>query len=212
MQCKQCGTEMPPEAVFCQQCGARLGEAPAGEAAQPTPKEQFQAAAASRTVTALPEEDVWSGSYSSRAMFGPWVGCCVLSIALLIVAIWLGHAWAWWVALGVILAAWIWSGLVLLSRRLGVQYRLTTQRFFHETGLIRHVIDRIEVIDIDDVTCVQGIVERMLGLGTIRITSSDATHPQLTITGIEDALNVAGKIDEVRRAERMRRGLHIEQI
>ncbi len=211
MQCKQCGTETVPDAVFCHQCGARLNEEATGQGAASTPKEQFQAAAA-RSGAEEPEQEIWSGTYSTRAMFGPWVACGLLTLLALIVAIMIGQAWGWWLAVLAILAAWLWSAVALLRRRLGIQYRLTTQRFFHETGVVRHVIDRIEVIDIDDVTCEQGIIERVLGLGTIRITSSDRTHPQLIISGIEDAQGVAGKIDEVRRAERKRRGLHIEQI
>jgi len=72
--------------------------------------------------------------------------------------------------------------------------------------------DRIEVIDIDDVTYRQGIVERALGVGTILLESSDRTHPTLILSGIDDVQRVAGLIDDVRRKERRRRGIHIEQI
>jgi hypothetical protein len=74
------------------------------------------------------------------------------------------------------------------------------------------VTDRIEVIDVDDVSCEQGIVERMLGVGTIRIQSSDRTHPELSLLGIENVRQVAELIDDTRRKERQRRGLHIEAV
>jgi hypothetical protein len=74
------------------------------------------------------------------------------------------------------------------------------------------VTDRIEVIDIDDVTYEQGLVQRMLGVGTIRIASSDRTHPELVLSGIDGVQQVADTIDDIRRKERRKRGLHIESI
>jgi hypothetical protein len=68
------------------------------------------------------------------------------------------------------------------------------------------------VIDIDDVTVRQGPIERMLGVGTISIRSSDTTDPQLDLPGIEDAKHVADLIDGTRRAERQRRGMFMENV
>ena len=82
----------------------------------------------------------------------------------------------------------------------------------HKRGILRRVTDRIELIDIDDVTFAQGIVERMLGVGTITVTSSDRTHPKFDMPGIDSVNKIAGEIDDLRRDERRRRGLHIESI
>ena len=101
---------------------------------------------------------------------------------------------------------------MLAYRRLSVKYRLTNQRLFHEAGILRRVTDRIEIIDVDDVTVEQGIVERMLGVGTIRVTSSDRTSPELHMPGIDHVKEVADTIDQARRAERQRRGLFIESV
>ena len=72
--------------------------------------------------------------------------------------------------------------------------------------------DRIETIDMDDIAFVQGPVERVLGIGSIKVTSSDRTHPELHLIGIENVQHVAEMIDNARRAERLRRGIHIESI
>jgi membrane protein YdbS with pleckstrin-like domain len=79
-------------------------------------------------------------------------------------------------------------------------------------GLLWRQTDRIEVIDIDDVAFTQGPVERVFGLGTVRITSSDQSHPELSLPGIENVQIVAGLIDDARRNERRRRGLYIESV
>ena len=47
-------------------------------------------------------------------------------------------------------------------------------------------------------------------MGTIKIMSSDCTHPELFLEGIDRVAHVAGLIDEARRAERLRRGLFID--
>jgi hypothetical protein len=52
----------------------------------------------------------------------------------------------------------------------------------------------------------------MLGVGTVRITSSDRSTPEFVLVGIEDVRKVAVLIDEARRNERRKRGVHIESI
>jgi membrane protein YdbS with pleckstrin-like domain len=157
------------------------------------------------------EEDLWSGTYSPKAMVGPAVGLAILTVIALIVGSLVPPFG--WIAAGIVaLVLWGALGLVILYRRLSVRYRLTTYRFFHETGLLARTRNRIEVIDINDVTLQQGIIERMFNVGTIHIQSSDVTHPDVFLPGIEDVGHVTDLIDNTRRAERQRRGLFMENI
>lgn len=96
--------------------------------------------------------------------------------------------------------------------RFSTKYLLTPQYLSHQTGLLWQVTNRIETIDIDDVAYEQGPIERLMGVGTIRVLSSDQSHPELLLPGIEHVRQVADTIDDFRRAERERRGLHIESI
>jgi phage terminase Nu1 subunit (DNA packaging protein) len=114
----------------------------------------------------------------------------------------------------VVVAVAVWGALFLLLtyRKLLNFYQLTNQRFIHKEGILRQVSDRIEVIDMDDVTYEQTIIDRMLSVGTIRIASSDRSHPLLCLRGIDDVHRIADLIDDVRRKERRKRGLHIETI
>jgi len=111
-----------------------------------------------------------------------------------------------------VLALWLIVGTVYAYRRLGVSYELTTQRFIHQTGILSRRTDRIEVIDIDDVTSSQGPIERIFGVGGIMLESSDRSHPTLNLRGIANVKEISGLIDDVRRQERRRRSLHIEAI
>jgi uncharacterized membrane protein YdbT with pleckstrin-like domain len=116
----------------------------------------------------------------------------------------------WWIVLGVLALCWIYGIVGFIYRRLSMHYELTTQRFIHSRGILIRTVDRIDVIDIDDVSYVQGIIQRILGVGTIQLQSSDRSHRQLTLAGIDQVQRVSGMIDDVRRKERRRRSLHLD--
>lgn len=210
MNCPQCQTPAVAEAVFCHHCGRALGDI-AGDLSA---KQRFAAALARGGDDGDPPEQLlWQGRFSPRAMFGAWAGAAVLSLAVVIGAAAAGADGAGWLA-GLTLLAVVWLGLLglMFYRQLNVHYYLTSQRVLHERGLLWREIDRIEAIDIDDVAFLQGPIERMFGVGKIRLRSSDVTTPEFEMLGIDDVRNVATMIDEVRRQERRRRGLHIEAI
>jgi uncharacterized membrane protein YdbT with pleckstrin-like domain len=144
-------------------------------------------------------------------MVGPAVGLAILTMIALAAALFAGPPGLAVAGIAAFIA-WAALGLVLLYRRMSVRYRLTTFRFFHETGILSRNRNRIEVIDINDVTLAQGLIERMFQVGTIHIQSSDVTHPNLYLPGIENVAAVTDLIDNTRRAERQRRGLFMENI
>ena len=180
-----------------------------------TSKEQFLAAAAQRVAATAPasaERSLWRGGYSAKAMYGTWLLSAIVTVGALVALTMFGDRHpAIWPAGGAALAAW-WAIAIggYIYRRMSVSYELTSQRFIHERGILVRRTDRIEVLDIDDVSFTQGIVQRMLGVGTITLTSSDRTHPELRLNGIDQVNTISNMIDDVRRDERRRRSLHIE--
>ncbi len=161
-----------------------------------------------------PEQTLWSGNYSSKAMFGAWVMAAVVSVfvpvALMMVAT--GDQNVWLVAIVVIVGLWVWLTGLALYRKFSYQYWVTTQRLKHRSGILFRESNRLEMIDIDDVSYIQGPIQAMLGVGDIRIRSSDSSHPELDLLGIANVQQVADLIDDARRQERRKRGLHIEAI
>ncbi len=185
------------------------------ESVPASPGDRFREAARARQgEDEDPETRVWKGGFSSRAMFGNWLLAGVVTVVLLVAVIALDarnvYLWLGWLAISALL--WGGFGCLLAYRRLTCKYELTTQRFIHESGLLKRVTDRIEVIDIDDVSFEQQVIERVVGVGTIKVLSSDRSHPVLVMRGIEKVKEVASLIDDLRRKERRRRGLHIESI
>lgn len=157
------------------------------------------------------EEHLWEGGYSGKAMIGSWALAAVLSVALIGGGVFFGPP-GWMIGGGAAVLLWLFFAGQLVVRKLSVHYELTTQRFIHKAGILSRRTDRIELIDVDDVTFVQGIIQRIVNVGSIKIVSSDRTHPELTLRGIDDVENVSNMIDDARRRERRRRGLHIETI
>lgn len=187
---------------------------PAAEAGRETAGDRFREAAQARQGDDEAEAEVWRGGFSSKAMIGQWLSAAVATVVMLIAVLVFSPASAYMWGFWALASACAWGGVACLLAyyKMSRKYQLTTQRFIHESGLLKRVTDRIEVIDIDDVSVVQGLLERMVGVGTIKLVSSDRSHPVLTLPGIENVKDVAAQIDDLRRKERRRRGLHIESI
>ncbi|MFO0906294.1 MAG: PH domain-containing protein [Pirellulales bacterium] len=215
MKCTACGAEFADDASFCPKCGTPVNGGAAqvgGDSAGGPGNGSLQRGDRSGRADE-PEEKLWQGGFSGKAMIGTWIGCVIATLALSVVAFALVPTGIGSVIVAtVICLLWVYAFGYFFYRRLGIEYELTNQRFIHKSGILVRTTDRIEVIDIDDVTYKQGIIERGLGVGTILLESSDRTHPTLVLAGIDDVQRVAGLIDDVRRKERRRRGIHIEQI
>lgn len=164
------------------------------------------------------EDEIWQGGYSGKDMAAAWViggavtlagaAVCVLLGVLTTVAaapVWIGFA---------IVATIFWISLLgtLIVRKLSIDYRLTTQRLIRKTGLLSRKTGRVEVIDIDDVSIEQNLLQRLFNVGRIKVHSSDVTDPELLMLGIENPSHVADLIDKARRDERVKRGVHIERV
>ena len=183
-------------------------------ATSPSATEQFVKNANQKRAAATQDEteqSLWKGGYSATAMVGTWLGVLLASIGLIVVSV-MYQMPTLPISGAIIAAMWVIVGCIFAYRRLGFHYELTTQRFIHQVGVLSRKTDRIEVIDIDDVSFFQGPVQRILGIGKIDITGSDRTHPHLVMHGIADVKNVAGMIDDIRRKERKRRSLHIQSM
>ncbi|MGD9719686.1 MAG: PH domain-containing protein [Pirellulales bacterium] len=156
------------------------------------------------------EEILWEGSYSPKAMIGTAVLCAVATIILLVVALaYVEGIWRTLLLIAIVLL-WVLAATRLAARRLGISYKLTNQMFYHRRGLLTRVTDRIELIEVHDVIYEQGLFDRLVNVGRIKIASNDRTHPLFYLQGVEDVEKVAQSIDKARRGEQVRRGRRIE--
>jgi len=198
MQCKNCGANVPDGSAYCNRCGAdvstgaRPAAAPAAPAAPPSTGPQ-------------PEQHVWSGRYSLKAMGGWILLLALLGIIFLYIYIFklrLGEYYNTkyptifgWVFLVVFLALTLWLLVVGVKRKFHARYRLSTQRLFVERGLISRDVDEVELIRVDDVSVYQNLIQRIFNVGDVKVMApTDADSPTMTIEGIPDPVEVKEKI------------------
>lgn len=119
-------------------------------------------------------------------------------------------AYAGLIVMGVLLLVVVVGLLILLSVLIkwkSTRYKLTDQRLFIRSGLISRKLEEIQLYRVKDVTFRQGILDRMLGIGSITVISADATAPSATLIGIENPEQFKEEIRSAYRNARQREGV-----
>lgn len=125
------------------------------------------------------ENPVWQGRPSQWTNFW-WFVACLLVIPIPV-------------------AVWKWLTIRCTT------YSLTTQRFRIAQGVLNRTFDDLELYRVKDITVEQPLVQRVLGLGTIRMVTSDATTPELRLSAIPTPVEVHERMRmEVERCRRER--------
>ncbi len=79
---------------------------------------------------------------------------------------------------------WFAGSLVKIS---SLRYRITQRLIEREQGVFRRQTDSLDLARVKDVQLQQSFLERMLGLGTIVLFSTDTTDPVLTLSALPQA-------------------------
>ena len=124
---------------------------------------------------------------------------------------WTGHPSQWqnlgWflaclLVLPIPVALWTW-----LETRHTV-YTLTDQRLKFTRGVLTRTTEDLELYRVRDTRFEQGFFERVLGLGRIRLFTTDETSPEIVLPYIADAESVRerirGLVEARRDAKRVR--------
>lgn len=104
-----------------------------------------------------------------RLYMGKWPAGIIILIAL---------------AIGVVL--WIIPAMITKT----IRYRISNYRIDFERGLISKDINTLELWHVEDLALHQSIIDRLLGIGTIRIMSRDDTMPDLRMRGVPNARKI----------------------
>lgn len=85
------------------------------------------------------------------------------------------------------------------------QWTVTNQRLRMSTGVLNKKFDDLELYRVKDITVEQPFIQRLVGLGTIKLITSDATTPELRLSAIPEPRAVQDTLRaEVERARRER--------
>ncbi len=88
------------------------------------------------------------------------------------------------------------------------RYSLSEDRLFVETGLLNLKEEEILLYRIRDITLTRSLGQRLLGVGTVIISSSDTTTPQIRLVNILQPREVkellGEKVEEAKNRRRIR--------
>jgi len=116
------------------------------------------------------------------------------------------YSWPKWAPL-VPLAPGLLLLLLVWIQRFSHGYRLTNQRLFIRDGWLAKNVNELELYRVEDVRVDQGILQRLLGYGTITVLAADVTTPQVRLIGISKPMAIKEMIRTQYRAARKREGV-----
>lgn len=158
------------------------------------------------------ERDLWAGRSSWRAIFPTLLVWSIVTVVAMI-AIWASTRNSSFVFATIVAALTV--ALLLFVREAfrvwGTSYRLTTQRLFVKRGILSQTLDQTELLRVDDVKIRQSLLQRLMGIGTVEIMSSDRSDKLITVDDLDQPELVA---EHVRRNTRVlqKRAVFMEQI
>ena len=90
-------------------------------------------------------------------------------------------------------------------RSLLIRYQLSNERLIVEHGFIGRRTEEIDLYRVNDVGVEQNVLERIVGIGDVRIETTDATSPTHQLLNVPDPDRVKDLIRAAARSERQRR-------
>lgn len=187
ISCPDCGRDVSTLATACPHCGR---PSPAGTTPITTPAQMPRQ-----------EETLWKGTPSTLLLAGYVIGI----VLVLIVIPGLAHFFAstmpdperaanmvafGWIAGAGIAAILLIAFLVAWIRLRSTQYTVTNQRVLIERGVFSKTVDEIDLRYVDDSSFTQSLLDRILGIGSVTLVSSDATTPHYVLRSIRDPRGV----------------------
>ena len=170
------------------------------------------AAATSSPSVAPPDQEIvyYEGRpllRAEQAKAAMWfiVGLVLVSLPIL-ASIFEWTWWRTWMTIVAILGALLAIGLPWLLMRT-TRYRVTNYRIDFERGILVKRIDTLELWHVDDIKFEQGLLDRIMNVGTITVISDDRTTPKLELGGIPDPRRIFDALKERIIAVKRQRGV-----
>lgn len=82
------------------------------------------------------------------------------------------------------------------------KYGLDSERLYIEKGLISTTNDEIKLYRVTDVSCRRSLSQKLFGVGSIHVLSSDGNMPKLEICNVKKPMEVMRQISEMVEVQR----------
>lgn len=112
----------------------------------------------------------------------------------------------WWLIVGGIVLA-ITVVTVQLAFQRSLRYRITNYRIDFQRGMLTRQIDSLELWYVDHINFKQGLLERIVGAGTIELTTNDERMPHLIMHSIPGGMQVLEHLKSSVLSAKRQRGL-----
>lgn len=187
-ECPFCGETIKDVAVRCRYC-----------------KENLKKSTFASTVR---EKILYDGTPSQWTNLGVFIASsiCVLSGIIL----WRFREEFDWLAFGIVVFG-ITASIASYIRVRFTHFNISTERIELETGWISRQVDHLDLFRIKDVRLRISIFDRIVGIGTVTVLSTDESTPMLNIYGIFDSRRLYDQLKkETVRSDRRRGVFHVE--
>lgn len=149
----------------------------------------------------MKEEMLWMGSRSQITNVGVYGICLLLLIGVIVGGFAMLLVWLL-AALPLLWAGWIWIATA------AEKFELTTERIRLKKGVLNQVFDEVELYRVKDVNLTRSMFERVLGLGTVTLLTSDRGQENILIRSVRksDELreHLRSQVEIVRDRKRVR--------
>lgn len=128
----------------------------------------------------MEEETLWQGARSQITNLGLYSLALLLLAGAIVGGFFFPLVWGL-VVIPIFWIAWVW--LVTRSE----SYTLTTERLRMKKGVLNQVFDEVELYRVKDVTLSRSVLQRMFGLGTVTMQTSDHGQENILIDSVRDS-------------------------
>lgn len=92
------------------------------------------------------------------------------------------------------------------------KYRLSKDRLFIETGALNVNQDEIQLYRVRDISMKKSLLQRIFGVGTVTISSSDKTTPEIILKNVKSPFEIKELINEQVEKVKVQRNVRIGEI
>ena len=128
----------------------------------------------------MEEETLWQGARSQITNWGVYLLALLVIAGAIVGSIFVPFAWVAAVV-PVVWIVWVWL------RTRSESFTLTTERLRLKKGVLNQVFDEVELYRVKDVTLTRSAVQRMFGLGTVTMQTSDQGQETICIDSVRSS-------------------------